>query len=238
MYNITADELVFDGTVLISGPVSIGTLHNNGIIYNRSDANYSFIVSERLNNHGTIANNPAGNYLNLDLYGDLYNYNTLNLQYLALGSSTPAVLWQGSSATPLSAPIITLNGDYQMLSNLSFAGSEIAFNSHNLMMHNSGSGFMLSISGGNMVGVNIDGSTGSTLNLSNGAWLSGIYADQLVFNGTVLVGDGVEINQLTNNSTLRSRSDYPHTITVFERLANYGTIANATSNGVFLYVNL
>lgn len=237
MYNITADELMLQGTVLISGPVSIGNLYNYGSIYNRNDADYSLVVTGRLDNHGSIGNNPAGHYLNLDLYGDIYNYQTINPQYLTLGSDTLHDLWQSTSATALSAPIINCNGDYRMLSNFSIAGSNIAWNSHNLMMHNNGSGFMLGISGGNLVGANIDGSTGSTLNLSNNAWLSGIYADQLVFNGTVLVGDGVEIFQLTNNGTLRSMSDYPHTLTVFDRLANYGSIANA-SNGIFLWVNL
>lgn len=237
MYNITADELMLQGTVLISGPVSIGNLYNYGSIYNRNDADYSLTITGRLDNHGSIGNNPAGHYLNLDLDGDIYNYQTINPQYLTLGSDNLHDLWQSTSATALSAPIINCNGDYRMLSNFSIAGSNIAWNSHNLMMHNNGSGFMLGISGGNLVGANIDGSTGSTLNLSNNAWLSGIYADQLVFNGTVLVGDGVEIFQLTNNGTLRSMSDYPHTMTVFDRLANYGSIANATS-GNFLHVNL
>ncbi len=237
MYNVTADEIMLLGTVMISGPVTIGNLNNNGNIYNRNDADYSLIVTGRLHNHGTIGNNPAGHYLNLYLNGDIYNYQTINPQFLGLGSDTMHDIVQISGASPISAPTTEVYGDYRMLSNISFAGSAIAWNSHNLVLHNNGSGYMLSMNGGSLVGAFIDGSTGSTMNLSNGAWLSGINADTIVFNGNVLVGDGVELGSLTNNSILRSMSDYPHTMTVYERLVNFGSIANATS-GNFLYLNL
>lgn len=237
MYGITADEILLQGTVLVSGPVTIGNLYNYGNIHNRSDADYNLTVTGRLENHGTIGNNPAGHYLYLYLNGDIYNYQTINPQFLGLGSDTMHDIMQISGASPISAPTIESYGDYRMLSNLSFANSNIAWNSHNLAINYNGSGFMLSMNGGSLVGAYIDGTTGSTLNLSNGAWLAGITADTIVFNGTVLVADGVELGSLTNNSTLRSTSDNPHTITVWERLANYGTIANATSGNV-LHVNL
>lgn len=236
--NVTATEIVLMGAVLISNVVSIGNIYNNGTIYNRNDADCTLSISGRLNNNGTITNNPSGHYLNLTLQGDIYNYLTIAPNYLTLGSEnvTHDIL-QSSGNAAISAPNINVMGDYRMLSNLTILNSNVSWNSHALIMHNGGGGYILNLNGGTLAGVEIESLPGSTLNLSNNAWIGGITAGDLSFDGTVLIGDGVEIDRLINLGTLRSRGDFPHTLVVRESLRNNGNIYNASS-GNWLYVSL
>ena len=82
---VTADEIVLFGTVLVSGAVNFQNLINYSNLYNRSDFDNSLYVYQRLENRGTIGSNPAGSYLYLYLWGDVYNYQALTPQYLGLG---------------------------------------------------------------------------------------------------------------------------------------------------------
>lgn len=237
MYNITADELVLSGTVLLSGPVTIGTLHNNGTVYNRNDADQSLTITQRLNNHGFIGNNPSGNYLYLYVNRDLYNYSSMAPQYLTLGSESTGNLWQSGSANPLTVPVVTSNGDYRLLSDFNFVGSAVSWTSHTLILHNGSSVFNLSLYGGSLVGANLDGAPGSTLTLGSNAYIAGVEADELTFDGTVLVGDNVSVGRLVNLGYLRCRDGFPQIMTVLERLENPGVITNAVS-GSLLDINL
>ena len=234
---VTATEIMLQGSVLIVYGVTIGNLINNGTVYNLSDNDYSLIVTGRLDNHGTIGDNPGGHYLNLELQGDIYNFQTINPHYLTLGSSGIHDIWQSPTATAISAPLMASFSDYRMLSNLYFSGSEQDWNGHTITIHNGGGGYILNLIGGALTDVILDGAPGSTLNFSNNAWLGGVTADELVFSGTVLVGDGVEIQRLVNNGTLRGKSDNQHILMIGQRLENHGNIYNAPS-GNFFMVNL
>ena len=237
LYYLTATEIVFSGTILIGSGVTIGNLNNNGTIYNRVGADQTLIVSGRLDNHGTIGSNPGGDYLNLELQGDIYDYQTISPHYLSIGSAGIHDIWQSPVASPISAPVINSNGDHRLLSDLRIVNSEVSWNSNYLALHNGDSGYILSLSGGSLVGVYLEGVNGSTLALSNNAWIAGLSANMLSFSGTVLVGDNVELGNLINNGTMRGLGDNQHTLMVWQRLENYGSIADASS-GNFFYVNL
>lgn len=231
---VTATEIILQGTVLIGNAVSIGHLYNYATVWNRNDMNHELLISGTLRNFGTIGDNPGGFTLNLELQGDIFNYGSIAPAYLTLGYDGTHDIWQNSGATGISAPLLASYSDYRMLSNLNFTGCLQDWNGHSLIMN---SGFVLNLNGGALTDAVLDGVPGSTLNLSNSAWLGGVLADELSFSGEVLIGDGVEIDRLINNGTLRSKGDFPHTLTVQQRLENHGSIANASS-GNWFYINL
>lgn len=235
--DVTVDEIVLFGTVLVADVISFSTLINYSNLYNSSADNYGIYVYQRLENHGLIGNNPAGSYLYLYLQGDVENYHTLTPQYLYLGDWNSSTLRYISSSTTLAIPYITTWGNYQLLTNLSFANSTIDWTSHILLMQNGSNSYSLTLSGGSLLGITLDGGTASALNLSNGAWLGGVTADDIIFNGTVLVSDNVNVDRLVNNAALRNTNDNSHVLVVNQRLENHGSIANS-STANFLNINL
>jgi hypothetical protein len=232
---VTADEIVLYGTVLVYGGVNFQNLINYASLHNRSDYDNNLYVYQRLENHGTIGSNPAGCYLYLYLWGDVYNYQILNPQYLSLGDGNSDLTRDISSTTPLSIVNITSYGDYRMLSDLSFTNSIVDWTSHDLLMQNGTASYSLTLSGGYLAGVYLYGGPSSALNLSNSAWLTGVTADDIIFTGEVLVGDNVSIDRLVNNGTLRNVNDASHAMQVNQTLENHGTIGNYSStNQLFL----
>ncbi len=98
--NVTMDDLIWQGTVIITSNVSINNLVNQGTIMNASGSNYTLTVSQSLTNNGTIQD-IGYNKLDINLGGDLYNYSIIQNRRIYLnGFQDQYVLNVGTISVP------------------------------------------------------------------------------------------------------------------------------------------
>ena len=238
---VSGNEIVFDGTVRVTGNVSFDTLINNGTLMNHSTDDY-VTISERLENNGFISNNGGYLYgpytLTVKLAGDLDNYGTINNQTIILNNTEPCSLWQDSDAPVISCKNFLsepTSANCRVLSNLSFSGTKVNFEGRTLILSGDSGTYNLSMSAGSLKNAIIQGGNGATLSLSDNCYLDTVSGNEIVFDGTVRVTGNVSFETLINNGTLMNHStdDY---VTINESLVNYGTIYN--SGNYHLTVNL
>lgn len=224
-------SISFAGEVNLGSDTAIaGDLVNTGILQNGSPSSRHLYVQGNLTNLGTLQNGSA--YLYLHCAQDLVNSGALaphqiylsgpNPQYLAsTGSLSPS----GLSDTDPASPVV-------VQSDCQFINCSISLNNGTLIL-NQGAGRTLGLSGGSLQLANVQGGNGAKLALSNGAYLFQVACDEIVWEGSVIVADGVSAGNLTNNGVLMNYGGpYGQTLSVSGQLVN-GPAASIVNNGSF-----
>ena len=87
-------------------------------------------------------------------------------------------------------------------------------------------------------GVNFgDKVTESILKLENNAYLDYVSMDDFIWQGTVIVQDNVSIDNLINQATIFNYTQGNKTLTINQKLENYGIIRN-NPNNYLLFINI
>ncbi len=235
LQDVSGDEIVLAGDIMVAGGVIFDSVVNNAEIFNSSSYNYTLTINTRLENHGTIRNHAISGYLYLDLLGDLYDYGTIRNNILRFFNTVQRVLWQDPSATPISSANVQsrATGDLQLYSDLRFSGSDIDLNGNTLIMYNGESSYGLSHSGGKLRNGTLDTNGFSTLNLSDGVFIQDLTAEDITLYGLVLVANDTGFDSLTNYATIQNYSAATYNMTINTRLENRGIIRNNLSSGLF-----
>lgn len=242
--NVSANSLQLYGTVYIADSVSIGDLVNYATVYNYQDNSYTLSVSERLENRGSILNNPSWNALFVNLSGNFYDYGVLGCNRLTFYGDSAILLYQSAEAGAISCVTFesaSVGSTYHMQSDLRFSNCDINLNNRHLAMYVGDAGYGLAASGGCLRNCVISGNGTNSVTMSNNAYLTGVSADNLILHGTVFVSDGVTIGDLVNYATVYNYSDNFHILSVTQYLYNFGSMLNHPSWNhleVFLSGNL
>ena len=235
LQDVSGDEIVLAGDIMVASGVAFDTVVNNGEIFNYSYSSYTMTINTRLENHGTIRNHTSGGFFYLNLLGDLYDYGTIRNNSFRFLNTVQRVLWQDPSADPISSANVLsqATGNLQLASDLRFSGSDINLNGNTLMMYDGSNSYSLSHSGGKLRNGALDTDGFSTLNLSDGVYIQSLNAEDIILQGLVLVADNCSFDSLTNYATIQNNSNSNYTMTIHTRLENRGTIRNHLSGGHF-----
>lgn len=236
--NASCDELVTDGSVIVLS-ATFGTLINAGTLINYAYNNSNLTVNQRLENHGSISNHPYGGNLQLYLAGDLYDHGTLDNFAVYLTNSISRNLWQSPEAPPIgcgSFHSLAQDG-YQALTDLRFSNCSLNLNGQSLSLQQGGQDFGLELNGGVFTNAVVHGGNTSFMSLENNAWLSYLAIDRIVWQGTVIVAEGVAVGWLRNQGSLTNYGYNNYSLTINQRLENHGSISNHPYGG-YLYVYL
>jgi hypothetical protein len=237
---VSANALTLEGTVIIADGVSFGSLYNNATIYNYVSMIPTLNITQRLENHGTIRNNPSNNLLYVNLGGDLYNYGTISNYKFTLNNTEPANLFQSAGCPPISSEQFystSASGDYQMLSHLRFLNSNVYLFGKEIGMHSGSESYGITVIGGYLQYLVLEGDSSSYLTLGGNAYLQYLTADEIILNGTVIIAESVSIGNLVNNATVYNYISNVPTLNITQRLENHGTIRDNLSMNI-LYINL
>jgi len=237
--NSYADEIVFNGTIIIKDNVVIDYLINQATVYNYFGDNRTFTINQRLDNYGIICNNPTAYLLFVNIAGDVNNYGTIRSNKIYLTGAAQHKLYQSDSYHSFNCNnfIVSGEGSTKALSNIYFLNCEINLNNTTMILHNEDNSYGLYLNGGKLTYANLDGGTESVLKLENNAYLSNVTMDDFIWQGTVIIENNVSINNLINQATVYNYSGNHRTLTINQRLDNYGTICNSpNTHWIFLTI--
>ncbi len=233
--NISANELIFTGIVNIGVSVSIGVCVNNGILRTSNLGNYTLAVLNRLDNYGTIRNNPSGNPFYINLSGHLNNYGFIENNSICLQATTTQSIYQSPTAADINLQHFyssTATGDIQLLSNLRFSGCAIDLQNRPLIMYSGQNTYNLDVIGGYLYRCVMVTNGYSGLNMNNGAYLRNVTAGDLILQGTVMIYQFVTMNNVINQGVLTCVTQM--NVTINGNLYNNGTIENRLGAHLFM----
>lgn len=237
--NSYADEIVFNGTIIIKDNVVIDYLINQATVYNYFGDNRTFTINQRLDNYGIICNNPTAYLLFVNIAGDVNNYGTIRSNKIYLTGAAQHKLYQSDSYHSFNCNnfIVSGEGSTKALSNIYFLNCEINLNNTTMILHNEDNSYGLYLDSGKLLYAILEGGTASVLNLVNNAYLSNVSMDDFIWQGTVIIENNVSINNLINQATVYNYSGNHRTLTINQRLDNYGTICNSpNTHWIFLTI--
>lgn len=231
--------------VVIHGPVTVtvNTLgcHDLSIeagasVMNTNAVNNTLNVSGTLTNHGYITNNAS---LNLTLYlaGDLINHGTISNYQFFMNSTALQTIFLADTAPP----IATLNfssttpaPNLQMLSDLRFLNCQVDFGNRHLITFEGRTVHNITVEGQYLRSAYIDTQGYTTLNLSGGAYLWSIHAQDCIFEGEVGLNFENHYDRVINNGILQCVAGadiWYGNFHIYQLLENHGTIRNHPSGG-------
>lgn len=230
-----------NNSVIIQGPVSINTTNScynlsitsAGSIINSVDDVGQVTVYGNVTNHGQVRDDGSfWGETRLVVLGNISNHNIMTCEYVYYAGETAHSFSNSGTFNPVhflnmsAAPV-------SFLSDLSMTGTHVYLP----YMYMNAAGNHISLSGGFIEYSNIIGGNSATLNLSNGAYLNYVTADEIVLQGTVLLGEGIMIYRLINYANIYNRSSSSCWFYIYESLQNYGLVAN-NPEGSYLYLDL
>ncbi|MCB5265588.1 MAG: hypothetical protein LHW41_05035 [Candidatus Cloacimonetes bacterium] len=230
--NLSAGDIIIQGEVMIAVNCSFNSLINHGTIKNYSNNSYTLTINTLLENHGITKNHESSGYLSLNLLGDLYDYGTISNYTLNFSNTGQSVVWQAPSADAISSVVVQSlsTGDFQLLSDLRFSGSNIILNGNTMLLYNGRSNYGISLSGGRLDNVYLDTAGFSTLDLSANAYLINVNAEDIIFRGEVSIATNCHFEDVVNYATIRNYSNNSYDLEINGNLINYGTIRNHPSS--------
>lgn len=243
---VEMDNFTWQGIVQISGSIHVNNLINYSICRNLSSSKRSGVanilyIHQRVDNYGTFTDNPQSSYLNIYLYGNLYDYGTISNRHLYLFSEVQHIFYQDTSAQPIQCQSVSFDsyqvGSIQAVSNLNFSNCQINLNGCTLYLFEPAQSYSLHLSEGYLTDGIVQGGTAGILYLENDAYLSFLTMDNVIWQGIVNVGVEVVVNNLTNQSQLRNISSDDIELNITQNLVNHGNISNNPQGGS-LYINL
>ncbi len=233
---LTIDRIVWQGTVIVAENVSVDWLHNQGSLINYGYSNYYLTVNQRLENYGSIYNHPYGGYLIVYLAGDLYNYGYLANFAVYLNNTVQSSLYQDPGANPIGCNYFhsqSATADYQALSDLHFSNTDLNLDGHTLRLSLAGQDFGLNLNGGRFTNAVVDGGAASYMHLEGNAWISYLSIDRIIWQGMVIVAEGVVVDELVNQGDVCNYGYSNYSLTVNQRLENQGSFYNHVYGGYF-----
>jgi hypothetical protein len=215
-----------------------GNLHNLGTVQNYDGSRYLY-VQGNLNNEGTIQKHVSGYNFYVHISQNLNNSGIISSSSLSFIGAADQHL--NNTGTIGVANITDSNNASAVIldTNLALTNTTIDMNNASLVL-NTGSrtGKTLSLNGGALTEAVVVGGGGAKLNLSNLAYLNLVSIDDIIFEGTVMIGDGVSVNNLSNYAEVKNwQYSGSTTLTINGRLDNHET-GSITNNNYNLYLNI
>lgn len=235
--NLNIDEIVFQGVVQLSTNVVVERLVNLGIMQNDGGYRRAW-VNEKLENHGSIRNKPGANLLYLTLRGDLFDQGLIDNNEIAWEGTNQHQLWQSETASPIGCDNILAAADcgsFQLLSDLSFAGSAIFLNGRTVIMHQGRDCHDLYLEGGSINSASLDTNGFSVVEGANNPILANIQGEDIIVRGSIWVSNSCQFDNLVNEGILSNSPSAAHGLFVQEKLINRGTISNGPGNYLSVY---
>lgn len=238
--NVSFDEIIWEGTILVGTGVSVGTLHNYAAVMNLNDGSKTLTVNGNLTNYSTGSFSNFNYSLTLHLYGDLENNGALANYMIEFKNTVDQYLNQGAEADTIRCGSLrktNSSGDLIMHSDLRLKNCYVSLNGRNLVMQSGRTSHALMMNGGYITGAHLASNNYSTLLMYNGAYLgSEVSCEDLIWQGTILLAGNLHIDNLNNQGTVMSLSGYSSYLYIYEHLDNHGTL---TDNGAYpLYLRL
>jgi len=235
--NCSFQSVTFAGTVSINSNTTVsGDLVNTGSIRN-TGSSYRLYVQGDLTNQGSIYSSE-GYLLYLHIYGDLLNPGSVNCYWIEFnGTADQHINTTGSMNS--SYLVDTQAGSALILDTaLTLTNSYVDLNSANLILNQgTRNGVTFSLSGGYLIEATVTGGNGAKLVLANNAYLGTLVLDEIIWEGTVLIGEGVSVGHLINSATVQNWGTSSQTLTVNQRLDN--SAGGVLQNNVYnLYLSL
>ncbi len=233
---LNGNEVILQGTAILSAGISFGTLINQGTMYNTAE-HITLAVTDRLENYGSITNNPNWGYLTVVLSGDLYHYGSISNQSFYLNNSAQKVLWQSDTAGPIRCAFFEkANGTppLQALSNLRFQYCNVDLNGGTLKLFNGRSASNLYFFGGLLQASSLETQGFAELEMADGAWAENIQAGDLVLKGIVRLGSNCVFDDVAVYGTVHGISNTDIISDWTGNVANFGSIQNNPAGGLFL----
>lgn len=228
LHAIVIDELTY---------ITTNTVYNedvyitsNGALYNQGGT-YSVTINGSITNQGIIGNNPGGDYLNVEVTGNVTNSGTWNCHLNNFTGSSDQEFTAGSGAI--------FEGDYYYFVNSILAKSDLHFSGAviNLMdwsVFDFSEGWDLFIDGGKLHSGEITGSTNSRdntiLTMSNNAYLEDFLVNDVTLDGVVSVNSGcIFSGEIINEGVLQNRPTSSYAADLECNIINNGTIQNSSN---------
>jgi len=236
VYNVTADELLMNGTVMVYSAFTVDHLINHATVKNHPNFYYTLNVTLRLDNYGTIEDNGGyGLYLNLG--GDMYDYGYLSNNFIDFIATEDQNIYQDASADTIRCDSIrksSTSGDLIMLSDLNLKGCYIDMYSKNLVMHSGRTAHTLYMNGYYITRTYLATSGYSTINMTGNAYLNGIDGDDLILQGTIIIYGTSHFSNIANYAVLRNFTSNLGYLYISGNFTNYGSTLNA-SQSFYIY---
>ncbi|MDD3050132.1 MAG: hypothetical protein PHR06_03210 [Candidatus Cloacimonetes bacterium] len=239
--NVTADELVLSGRLKIRTSSTFGYLINQAVLTSPMYAVADLYITDRLDNYGTIDDGGDG-ALNIHLGGHFYNYAYFYPNQLNLVAPGPHNLWQAEGGTSIYGTSINSSveaGDCRLVSNISFARAFINLGGNDLLMYDDRSGFGLYFNEGYLKNATIDAVSASYITMNGGdCYIEGINANCMTFKGSLQVRGATSSNiaSVINIGTIGGPMYAATSLSISQRLENYGSINNAGGGSFTVYV--
>jgi hypothetical protein len=238
--NVTFDDIIFNGTVLIGNDVYVNNLSNNATVMNWSGGSSSLGINGRLDNNaaGIMANNSY--VLNLNLYGDVYNYGQLRHYDTFFRGSGDQSVYQDAAADTIRAHSLrkqNSSGTVIMLTDLTIKNCYLDLNSQSLQMQSGRTPHNLYMYGSYITNTNLQTDSHSLLFMASGAYISsGVTGGDMTWDGEVRIAGSVTVNSLANNGTIVNYGGNNAYLYVNGLFDNNGAITEVSGYGTYLYL--
>ncbi len=216
--------------VFLHGPVSVNanlnchnlTVYSGARLYPSVNM-ISLTVGGNVFNYGTVDNYPGWYNLKLNCAGNIVSSSQfIPYQLIMSGTGNQSINASGNFK-PANFTKTSNLGTVTPLTDLNLENCQINFNGGTL---NLGGGRQLAINNGTITNMTIQGTNGGSLNLTGSVNLSNTTADEINIQGSCNIGSGVSIGTLHNHAVLQNNYASHYTLSVTDRLNNYGTLRN------------
>ena len=231
--SVNAEDIILQGTALITTDVSFHHLVNYADLTTQTTGPYNLTINGNLTNYALIHNSSGT--ISLRLYGNLANYHTITCNYIYFDAATAQHVFEDAAANPFTCNLFgkaasTTGGSVVLDSDLYFHNTSIDLYGHTLQMSQGASNFGLTLDGGMIYRTTADTEDFCTVSLSNGAYLYNFTGEDIILQGTALIYQGVSFHNLFNYADLTTQTTGTYNLTVNGNLVNHGSIHNASGN--------
>lgn len=231
------DNVWIIGPVIVNHSYTIRNLHvePSGSLTNPANSTTGVTVTEDLENTGNILDTSWPDfYLGMYCSGSIYNYGSFTASYIQLLGNDAEELSNSGTFLPDLIYAPAGYGGLTLLTDLSLVNTSIELRQALLVL----TGRTVSLTGGRLYQVNIAGWEDAVINLSAGAYLRSVTADELTITGDVVSCLGINIGRLHNYATLQNLQDNSTNVIVQQLLDNHGLIRNNPLSSATLDLDL
>ncbi|HOQ82746.1 MAG TPA: hypothetical protein PLT80_00640, partial [Candidatus Syntrophosphaera thermopropionivorans] len=208
------DDVLITSNIVLNVDASCHnlTISSSGLIQNSYGDHRQFTINGNLSNAGFIKNN-TNYYLYVRVCGNMENSGNIINRQISFSGSENQYLTNSGSLSPTYIIDENSASSVILLSNVGTNNSIIDMNMSHLVLNSASGTFNLSMSGGYLTDAIIVGGNGASLAMTGGCYLENSYADEIVFNETVIIRDDVSIDYLINQATVYNYSGDHRTLT-------------------------
>lgn len=240
LYAVTAEDIFLEGNVFyyLDNTFENLTIGEACTVNTWNNGSYNLYVYEDLICRGTIQNQTGNVYLRL--FGDLYNYGTMNSSFCYFMDTGFQYVYQSPDAQPFTGntwgkPSTVTSGFVSMLSSLRFQNMTVDMNNRPLLMFDDTHNYGISADGGMIYRTTLGTNGFSDLTMSNDAYLYETNCGDIITRGTVQTYGNVYFQNCVNMGILRAWWSVQY-VYVYDDLINWGTITNDTDSNTYFRV--